>query len=221
MSLFTKNTDAYPAFYEQYLTSMAQGPDKKTAVDDLTFVVVDTETTGMHLRKDHILSVGYVTVRAGRIPLEEATEMLLELPEQIVDPETIAIHGILPKADKRAITSVAMLEQLLDRLSGAVLVGHHVHFDISMLNRALARCGAGKLKNHIIDTHRLAQRVQPPGYWTQPVDYSLDALGRQYKIPLSDRHTALGDAYITGQLLLKLMFRLKRRERLILNDLLR
>jgi len=94
-----------------------------------------------------------------------------------------------------------------------VLVGHHLRFDISILNEALKKRHAGKLRNPLIDTRDLALRVEKGrgGHDDQPGNYSLDALCQRYHIPGSDRHTAAGDAYITAILLLKLLGRLRKR----------
>ncbi|MCB0644764.1 MAG: hypothetical protein KDC44_24130, partial [Phaeodactylibacter sp.] len=73
--------------------------------------------------------------------------------------------------------------------------------------------GKARLQNRLVDTRDLAIRVEhviKPDI-VKPGNYTLDSLCRRYQIPMSDRHTAAGDAYITAILLLKMLHRLKKR----------
>jgi DNA polymerase-3 subunit epsilon len=72
-------------------------------------------------------------------------------------------------------------------------VGHHVSFDVKMINEGLKRMGLGKLKIEVsilIDVSKFKglQQDQHAG---------LDELCGIFKIQKSDRHTAIGDAYIS------------------------
>ena len=71
----------------------------------------------------------------------------------------------------------------------------------------------GKLRNKTLDTARLARRIHNPfdAPMSKQQQLSLDALCRQYHIPLGERHTAAADTYITALLFLKLLARLKKR----------
>lgn len=81
------------------------------------------------------------------------------------------------------------------------MVGHHVSFDIEMINQALNRMNLGTLKNEYMDTDIMYQKLK---HFPQDQHTSLDELCDIYKIKKSDRHTASGDAYITALLFLKL-----------------
>jgi DNA polymerase-3 subunit epsilon len=70
----------------------------------------------------------------------------------------VPIHGILKvkkknNRDRRNNT-------ILDFIKDAVLVGHHVSFDVKMINEGLKRMGLGKLKNRSIDTDRIYQNLK-------------------------------------------------------------
>jgi len=63
-----------------------------------------------------------------------------------------------------------------------------------------------------LDTNYLAKRIHSPFYKMavgQTQNFSLDALCKQYQVPIRDRHTASGDALITALLFLKLIGRLE------------
>jgi DNA polymerase-3 subunit epsilon len=70
-----------------------------------------------------------------------------------------------------------------------------------MINQALSRFGLGKLKNDRMDTAAMHQKWKG---LQQEEHHTLDELCSFFNIPLNDRHTASGDAYITALLFLKL-----------------
>lgn len=216
---FRSNRDA-PDFYRQYLTTRPGELNRKLVIEQARFVVWDTETTGLNPQQDRILSIGAVEVKDNRLAVGPAFQCMVFQPEPHWREQEIRVHGILP-GHPEAIREQEAMERLLPFLGDAILVGHHVGFDVQIVNSTLSRLGAGPLRNRCIDTALLAQRLRPSGYWTQPAEYSLDSLAKQYTIPLSDRHTALGDAYITALLFLKLRSRLRERGVRTLGDLLR
>ena len=81
-----------------------------------------------------------------------------------------------------------------------------------MINHALKRHGMPKLKNRFLDTSALYKRslIRSPLVKNQD-QYSLDELAEKFDIPTQDRHTALGDAYITAIAFLKILGTLKEK----------
>ncbi len=216
-----KNKAPAPAFWETYLTGMAQPAfHRKTPIGEVRFVVFDTETTGLEVKKDQILSIGAVSVLGWTIDLQDSFECYVD---QIYQPksETIAVHGILPVSRDESLTEAEAVRKFVAYLGNSVIVGHHVGFDVGMINRALRRLGAGKLRNKTIDTLALAQRLNPPSGVVKAGDWGLDELSRRFDIPIDDRHTAAGDAYITAVLFMKLVRRMEHRGMRTMGDLLR
>lgn len=125
--------------------------------------------------------------------------------------ESIAVHGILPVVKEGYATEIQSLESLLFFLKNKIIVGHHIGFDIAMLNQTLNRHQLGKLKNMVLDTGQLARRLAPSTEIHKYDAFGLDQLCKQYNIPMNDRHTALGDAFLTAMLFLKLLYRLEKR----------
>lgn len=217
---------SYPAFYEAYLAHFAQAYPLNTPIESLRFVVFDTETTGLDPRTDKLLSIGAVVCQANEIPVRESFDLLLPAQKPAATKkgniaDAIIVHGILPGAREGTVPEAEAIPAFLAYCRQAVLVGHHVSFDVAMINRALDQLGAGPLKNPQVDTIHLARRVHPPNDSTPAGHYTLDYLAKQHHIPLSDRHTAPGDAYITALLLLKLLAKLKIRGVKTLKDLLK
>ena len=96
-------------------------------------------------------------------------------------------------------------------IENAVLVAHHAAFDVAMINAALSRLDLPKLKNRVLDTGHLFQKTKID---TSKTHFGLDELSNLFKIPLHDRHTASGDAYITALLFLKLISKLNTNSKL-------
>jgi DNA polymerase-3 subunit epsilon len=202
-----------PAFWEAYLEANRQPFPKKLPLDEVCFVVFDTETTGLNPRSDRLLSIGAVKVMGNKILTDAPFERTIRQEHLPHHREAIGVHGILPGQSLAGQDEMQALEEFLSYIGNAVLVGHHLRFDVSILNEALKKRHAGKLRNPLIDTRALALRVEKGrgNHDDQPGNYSLDALCERYHIPGSDRHTAAGDAYITAILLLKLLARLRKR----------
>ncbi|MEL7161664.1 MAG: 3'-5' exonuclease [Bacteroidota bacterium] len=204
-----KADPTWPEWYERHFSTVVEKTPRDALLTEVPVVVIDAETTGLDHQQDRLLSLGALRVTRNTIHLNEQFEGYLPTPRQHRGKEAVTIHGILPDSDRYAYsTETDLLAGFLDFIGDHLIVGHHIGFDVEMINLALARNGAGKLRNRVVDTGRLAERLQPVGYWTPPDQFSLDKLARRYRIPLSDRHTALGDAYITAVLWLKLTGRL-------------
>ena len=123
---------------------------------DVTFVVLDLETTGGAPASCRITEVGAVKVRRGERLGEFAT---LVDPQQDIPAEITALTGIT-----NAMTSVhppieAVLPALLEFVRGAVIVAHNARFDIGFLNASLDRLAYPRLDNPVVCTAALARRL--------------------------------------------------------------
>lgn len=224
-NIFKKRLPPLPdtPYWQQYQQSFESGYSKKTLIRDIRFVVLDTETSGLDIQKDKILSIGAVAVKNQQIIIADRFEYYLK-QVYTAKNESIKIHGILPKHNLNGIESKEVLISLLDYLQNSIIVGHHIGFDFAVLNRAFQEHLGGQLRNQILDTNQLAKRIHSPFYEMnigQPKNYSLDALCEQYGVPIYDRHTASGDALITALLFLKLIGRLEGKGVANLGELLR
>jgi DNA polymerase-3 subunit epsilon len=91
-----------------------------------------------------------------------------------------------------------------------------------MINRALERNGLPRLKNKVLDTSNLYKKtLLNSNVFKKKEHYSLDELAEKFDISKKDRHTALGDAYITAIAFLKIRSRLKGKGQLRIKDLLK
>lgn len=177
------------------------------------FVVFDTETTGFDpCNGDRIIALGAVTLANGKLNRDDYFDRLVK-PFRSV-PKTISeLTGINNEMLEDANDFFRVFNDFLDFLKDGVLVAHNASFDISFINWRLKACQA-KLNCPVVDTLRISYSLEPT-----LKNHSLDNLVWIYKIPSARRHTALGDAIMTAELLEKFLFRLRKQHITTLLDL--
>ncbi len=217
MKLFKKKIEL-PSYWITYETLF----DEKLPNDisKVRFVVLDTETTGFDYEEDRILSIGALSLMNNSILVDGVFDVYLSQEKH--EKESIKVHGILKEENIDRISETEALEQFLGYLENAIIVAHHAMFDIQMINKALGRNGLPKLKNKYLDTSTLYKRTQIRSNLLQRQEsYTLDELADKFDIAKKDRHTALGDAYITAIAFLKIINKLNVKKKLTLKRLLR
>jgi DNA polymerase-3 subunit epsilon len=212
---FRKDKALKSVFIQEYEALFDKKIPSVRPIRQLNFVVVDTETTGLNPQKDFIISFGGIKVRNYRMDLRSSKELYLDAP--VRNPESIKVHEIIYTL--KSIPLKDFGKEVLGYISSDIIVGHHIGFDLMMLEKALKDFGLKKLQNHVLDTQHLAIRLEKGPHYdlsvAKPGEYSLDNLCERYGIALDDRHTAAGDAFLTAQLLMKL---LKAAEKKGIND---
>lgn len=211
---------SYDEWYERY---RSQFYDRKYGglIADQDFVVLDTETTGLDTAKDHVISMGAVKVRANEMEIQSSFSLQVKSESHSKDSKAIEIHGLI-KTDERGLNPNEALPKLFEFLGTDIVVGHHIRFDLVMLEKMSKAHGGGPIINKIIDTATLAKRLDNPhpNENSHPGDFTLDHLCRQYHIATKARHTADGDAFITALLFLKLLNKLHKKGITKINDIL-
>lgn len=210
-SLFKRKK--YPEFYNSYLKSFKT--DTPKTFEETRFVVFDTETTGLEIQSDKILSIGAVAIKNGIIDVSDSFEVYLE--QDKFNSDTVEIHGLLKDGKLEKYFEHEAIEYFLKYIQNSVLVAHHAAFDITMINQALKNLNLPILKNKSIDTGILYKKLEGK----KDGHFNLDKLCDEFNIPKHDRHTASGDAFITAILLLKIYSRLKSERTVHYSDLFR
>lgn len=175
------------------------------------FVAFDTETTGMDARSDRIVSLAAVRFD-GRGEVE-AFETLID-PRRPIPAESTRVHGIDDSAVRGAPVLEAALPGFRAFIGDGVPVAHMAAFDLAFLKAPLARAGLPALER-ILDTAVLTARLLPP-----LPELSLDALCSYMGIEPRGRHTAIGDARLAADVLLRLLPELERRGAVTLESVL-
>ncbi len=164
------------------------------------FLVLDFETTGLDPKQDRLLSVGWVVMRGATIDLatahHEVINPMIGIPEQ-----SAVIHCITDDAAAQGLPERVALEQVLEALTGRVLVAHNARFEIAFLNAACQRQFGAGLAIPVIDTLQLArQGFERRHLHHGPGELRLDALRGRYHLPRYHAHHALIDALATAEL---------------------
>jgi DNA polymerase-3 subunit epsilon len=191
------------------------------SVESTRFVVLDTETTGFDYENDRILCIGAVVLQNNVIVIPDSFEMYVH--QDHYDKTTAQIHGILKDWVMDKPTELEALQHFLTFLGDSVIIAHHTIFDITMINRALERNGLPLLNNKTLDTAFLYKKTLIMSNLLERKEkYALDDLADKFDISKKDRHTAMGDAYITAIAFLKIVKKLKDlkgKKEFTLNDL--
>lgn len=189
-----------------YLAGTAAKAPPKMAANQLRFVVIDAETTGFNVERDRILSLAAVPVQAGVLHLGALRSWFVYHADAPMT-DAVRVHGILPADARSGQPEATVLRELLPVITGAVLVGHHVGFDIAMLNAALHRHFGIRLRNPSLDTAQFAMRAveafRKTGYPGQRAP-SLEELCTHLDLQPLERHTAEGDTFTTADLFMLL-----------------
>ena len=175
-------------------------------LEDLTYVVFDTETTGLMPSTDEIVQIAAVRLVNGRRVDGEVFDTLVD-PQRPIPAASTEVHGITDQMVKGAPT-IADAGRAFHRFAqGAVLVAHNAPFDLEFLRRHEAGIGA-RFDNPVLDTVLLSAVI-----YGQTEVHSLDALTARLgiTIPEAARHTAIGDTVATADAFLKLLPMLKGR----------
>ena len=187
-------------------------------IDATRFVVLDTETTGFDYTNDRILCIGAIVLQNNTIPIHDSFEIFIQ--QEHYDQATAKIHGILKEYVLDRPTELEALQQFLAFLGDSIIIAHHTMFDITMINKALERNGLPKLTNKTLDTAVLYKKTLLVSHLLERKDnYSLDELADKFDISKKDRHTAMGDAYITAIAFLKILNKLRDKKKLTLKQL--
>ncbi len=168
--------------------------DLGTALHDVTFVVIDLETTGGSAADCAITEVGAVKLKGGECL---GTYQTLVDPGCAIPPEITVITGITQAMVMRAPRMEAVMPSLLEFIGDGVIVGHNIRFDIGFLNAALAQQGRPRLPHRSIDTLALARRLLRD----EVPNCKLGTLADRLRLPHTPSHRALDDALATGDLL--------------------
>jgi DNA polymerase-3 subunit epsilon len=169
---------------------------------DVTFVVVDLETTGGSPAESAITEVGAVKVRAGERLGEFAT---LVDPGLAIPPYITVLTGITQQMVLAAPRIESVLPAFLEFARECVLVAHNAPFDVGFLRTACAGQGYSWPAFSVVDTADLARRVLTRD---EVPDCRLATLARFFRSATQPRHRALADARATVDVLHGLIERL-------------
>lgn len=162
-------------------------------LDELEYIAVDIETTGLNSDKDEIIELAAIRFRGNEV---------IDSFDRFVKPK-----GKLPKfiqylthispEDLSAAPSIQeVLVDFCRFIGDSILVGHNVAFDLGFINNYLVKGGGFPLKNTSWDTSEISRIYLPT-----TSDHKLSTLVAHFGIELQNAHRADADATATGKLL--------------------
>lgn len=170
---------------------------------DVTFCVVDLETTGGSAAAGSMITeIGAVKVRGGEVLGEFQT---------LVDPGTeipafiAVLTGITNSMVLDAPPIESALPAFLEFAAGCVLVAHNAPFDVGFLQHFAREQGHQWPRFEVLDTAKLARRVITRD---DAPNCKLSSLAKVFNASTTPNHRALSDARATVDVLHGLMERL-------------
>ncbi len=193
---------------------------------DYEFVVLDTELTGLKIKKDEMVSIGAVRIREMRIDVKDSFYNCV-CPSMEVPKQSVLIHGITPSQASKAPPLEEVIRKFLEYCGNSVIIGHNIKLDMGVINRTLKRHFNGSLHNICVDTMLLAIACHEKtlsgsfeAFDTQE-SYNLKYLSQKYNLPLFQEHNAFSDALQAAYLFLFLVHKLQEASTWTLKDLCR
>jgi DNA polymerase-3 subunit epsilon len=172
--------------------------DLTLPVDSARYVVVDVETSGFHPRKDRLISLGAVEVRAGKLEVGRAFQGILR-QDGVHSRDDILVHGIGATRQREGDPPPELLLEFLAFAGSSPLIAFHARFDRAFLRRAVKQRLGVSLANPFLDLAWLL-----PGLFGQPDarQRGLDDWMQRFGLSELGRHSADADALAAGELLL-------------------
>ncbi len=165
--------------------------------------VIDTETTGLDPGKARIVEIGAVPLKAGKLDRQAALRRLLN-PGEPIPAVAMQIHHIDDAMVASAPGFAAVWPEVSAAMSGAILIGHTLGFDLAVLKRECERAGLAWRAPRTLDTRLLAQVAEP-----HLGGYTLEHLASWLGVTIEARHSAVADAVITAKIFLALLPKLR------------
>lgn len=192
--------ESRPEFFDFDLFAVSESDAAldERPLSELVYTVFDTETTGLNPSGgDEIIQIGAARVVNGRLLRQESFEQLVD-PGRDIPAAGIPIHGITPDM----VVGQPRIDEVLPAFhqfaQDTVLVAHNAAFDMKFLQLLEPRTGL-RFQQPVLDTLLLSAVVHP-----HQESHRLEAIAERFGITVLGRHTALGDALVTAEVLLKL-----------------
>jgi DNA polymerase-3 subunit epsilon len=179
-------------------------PERSRPFDQLEFVSLDIETTGLNPATADMLSVGWVVVRNGRVDLQTAESRIVR-PTGAVG-SSASVHGLTDTVVEAGDDWSIVLARIVEVLTGRVLLVHHAGLDKALLDRLCRQRFKVPLLVPVVDTLALErQRHERRHHVDENKSFRLSDLRDDYQLPRYAAHDSLVDAIATAELLIAMV----------------
>ena len=163
------------------------------------YSVFDTETTGLQPSNgDEIIQMGAVRIVNNRLLRQEIFDQLVD-PMIPLKPEGMPIHGITEAMVHGQPKLNVVLPAFYEFCAETVLVAHNAAFDMRFFQLKEDSLGV-RFTQPVLDTLLLSAVIHP-----NQESHRLESIAERLGINVIGRHTALGDAFVTGEVFLKMI----------------
>lgn len=179
--------------------------DYRAPLDAVDFVAFDTELTGLNLKRDSIIAIGAVRLVGGRVFPAQSFFSLVRPRSELKSPGVV-VHGLTHSDLEGAGRARDVLQEFVEFIGDAVLVGHFVHIDTGFVGRAIKQRFGVKLENLAVDTSNLHdwlidnQPALAAHFGGVALEKDLFSVAKRYGVPVDRPHAALADAFVTAQI---------------------
>lgn len=192
-------------FLREYYASGV--PSADTPLEEVEFVALDFETTGLNPQNHGIVSIGLVPFTLNRIYLKKSKYWLVK-PRKKMSQKSVTIHGITHSDLLDAPDLKDIIQPLLHELSGKIAVVHYRAIERNFLNQSLLLRFKEGIEFPVIDTLQIESQVTRKAYsqfmrWLKGQESEsvrLTQTRKRYNLPLYPAHHALSDAIATAEL---------------------
>jgi len=188
---------ADPRFVETHDHSwtVVGSPLLQKKLSEITFAVVDLETTGSVIGVDEIIEIGLVQVRGGQVIDRFET---LVWSDRTIPPWVARLTNISNADLEGAPTFSDVAEEVIGLLDGNVFVAHDIRFDLPFLRWEFGRRGLQRPAVAGLCTLELSRQI-----WPDLSSRSLHDLARTFGVEHENPHRASDDAMATSGVLLR------------------
>ena len=165
-----------------------------------SYIVLDTETTGLSPVNNRIIEVAAVRVDHGEITgqFQTLVKPPLNAYGQLVPYQITRITGIDAGMLKDAPSFEEIADHLIEFISDLAVIGHNVNFDINFLYESFERCNGYHFSNNFVDTLSASRKLLPG------ISHSLGDLAQYFNVVNNQAHRAMSDTLTTYRCYLKL-----------------
>ncbi|WP_153730712.1 3'-5' exonuclease [Sporosarcina obsidiansis] len=197
---------------------LQQSLQLNTPLQEMSFTVFDTETTGFAIgADDRLIEIGAVQVEGFHVT-DRVFQSFVN-PLRAIPPVISKLTNIQQSQVDQAPLSLPAIEQyfaFIEENKSGGWVGHHVNFDEMVIKKELGRQNYTFETPTSFDTMHLIRYLDPASEQQDLEDYA-----RIFGTEVFDRHRALGDALTTAYVFTELLKKLDRQGIKTLADLLR
>jgi DNA polymerase-3 subunit epsilon len=196
--------------FDRLFRRKGHGAADAQASEPLRWVVLDTETTGLNVKRDRLLSIAAVGVhlqpglKAAKIQVADSFDAIIGQDSPTACKQNILIHHIGVGAQAQGARLTDVLQAFSQWVGDAPLFAYHADFDEAIIKNAYKQAGLPPLSNRWVDVAPLTNAM-----FKDIANTALDERIARLGLQCIARHDAVGDTFVTAELLLRMLPRLR------------